>query len=404
MTVSVGLRYDRYASSLPEQGNPGTGPFATKNLYPKRNDFPVYNSWVPRFSIVYDVKGDGKLALKASYGRYRGSGGPGGSNVNPNTTKTCTYNNWDGSIPYVPIEANLSGNCSGGFGERTFGPDLDNGYMDEYSGGIELGITRDYLLRFNFVRKFDFGGTKTLNLNQPFEAYSDVRYGVDPGRDNLAGTTDDGVMEVWSIPRSYPTFSTTRERIVNLAPGEGRNQYTGLEVTFNKQLGGGWSFLASYSADFADSGNDIPQTPNALVYNWQVPRWAYSVKLNGTYDLPWGLKYGSIYTAQSGEPYSRSAQMRNALNSLVTVQVEGIAGYYDWVKIWDNRVTRVFQVNDRHTIEAAFDLFNTFNSNTVLSQGTTNGPNYGKPIQGGGFASSPILPPRIFKLGARWKF
>jgi hypothetical protein len=32
------------------------------------------------------------------------------------------------------------------------------------------------------------------------------------------------------------------------------------------------------------------------------------------------------------------------------------------------------------------------------------GPNYLKPTQGSGFASSPILPPRIFKLGVRWKF
>jgi hypothetical protein len=137
LTVNAGIRFDRYASSLPEQGNPGVGPFSTKITYPKRTDFPVYNSFVPRFSFVYDVHGDGKLALKASYGRYRGSGGPGGSDVNPNTTKTCTYNNWNGSIPYIPIEANLSGACSGGIGIRTFDADLDNGYMDEYTGGLE---------------------------------------------------------------------------------------------------------------------------------------------------------------------------------------------------------------------------------------------------------------------------
>ena len=29
MTLNVGVRYDRYSSFLPEQGNPGTGPFAT---------------------------------------------------------------------------------------------------------------------------------------------------------------------------------------------------------------------------------------------------------------------------------------------------------------------------------------------------------------------------------------
>ena len=41
MTLNVGVRYDRYSSFLPEQGNPGTGPFATKNIVPYTDDFPA---------------------------------------------------------------------------------------------------------------------------------------------------------------------------------------------------------------------------------------------------------------------------------------------------------------------------------------------------------------------------
>src|SRR5262245_7776518 len=33
LTVNLGIRYDRYSSFLPEQGNPGTGPFATRNIF-----------------------------------------------------------------------------------------------------------------------------------------------------------------------------------------------------------------------------------------------------------------------------------------------------------------------------------------------------------------------------------
>jgi outer membrane receptor protein involved in Fe transport len=75
LTLNVGLRYDRYSSWLPEQGNNGDGPYSVRLIYPERRDFPVYNSIVPRLSMVYDVKGNGKLALKLSYGRYA-SGGP----------------------------------------------------------------------------------------------------------------------------------------------------------------------------------------------------------------------------------------------------------------------------------------------------------------------------------------
>src|SRR6185295_5874129 len=44
LTLNVGARYDHYSSYLPEQGNPGTGPWSTKNLYAKRTDFPIYHT------------------------------------------------------------------------------------------------------------------------------------------------------------------------------------------------------------------------------------------------------------------------------------------------------------------------------------------------------------------------
>jgi hypothetical protein len=422
--VNAGIRFDRYSSSLPEQGNPGTGPYSTKNIYPTRHDFPVYNSWVPRFSLVYDVRGDGKLALKSSWGRYRGSGGPGGSTVNPNSTTSCTYNKWDGSIPYTPIPANLANACSGGSGIKLLDNNLQTSFTDEYTGGIELGLKKNYLVRLNFVRKFDYDGTKSLDLNQPFGAYTDIKRGLDPGRNNTSpkytiGTltnqdcdftalypcdADDAPIWAYSIPKDYPTFATTKTLTTNLDPHEGRNQFSAIEATFNKQAADKWSFLATYTADFADEGNNIPTTPNAMLYNWQIPTWRYGLRLSGTYDAPFGLKWGTTYDAQSGVLFGRSVQMRNALNNNVTVQVEGRAGFYDWIKLWDNRVSKVFRVNDKQSIEAMFDLYNTMNSNTVLSQTNTNGTSYLKPTQGGGFASSPILPPRIFKLGVRWKF
>ena len=116
--------------------------------------------------------------------------------------------------------------------------------------------------------------------------------------------------------------------------------------------------------------------------------------------------YASTYQAQEGEYYGREAQMRNALNSTVTILVEGEAGRYDWVKVWDNRISKTFEMNDRHSIEAIFNLYNTLNSSAILSQVNRNGPNYLKVLSSGQGATValPILPPRIFSLGMRWKF
>ena len=46
-------------------------------------------------------------------------------------------------------------------------------------------------LQFNYVRKIDGNGNKSLNLALPYEAYTRDATGIDPGRDNITGTADD---------------------------------------------------------------------------------------------------------------------------------------------------------------------------------------------------------------------
>jgi hypothetical protein len=52
------------------------------------------------------------------------------------------------------------------------------------------------------------------------------------------------------------------------------------------------------------------------------------------------------------------------------------------------------------------DGFNMLNSNVVLSQVNTNGPNYLKPLPSGtGAATAEAIPaPRIFRISARFLF
>lgn len=123
LTLNAGIRFDRYSSWLPEQGNPGTGPYASANIFPENRDFPVYNAWSPRVSVIYDLFGNGRTAIKASYGRYAASGsgvtaasGPVASSVNPAATRTSTYR-WNGTIPYTPNPADLQSVTGGGVGE-----------------------------------------------------------------------------------------------------------------------------------------------------------------------------------------------------------------------------------------------------------------------------------------------
>src|SRR5215475_3348019 len=209
-TLTAGVRMDRYNSWLPAQGRKGLGPagiipanFATAFNYPEigSDSFPVETRFVPRFSLAYDVKGDGKLALKASYGRYTaytsGISSPlqDASNVSPNSTTTCTYLGWNGAIPFVPTPGNYTSfSCSGGGGAGTVRSDgvafnasdastwpkrlsknLDSDYLDEFTAGADIGLNRDMTIRFSIVRKFDYARNKFVDLAQPMEAWTDER-------------------------------------------------------------------------------------------------------------------------------------------------------------------------------------------------------------------------------------
>jgi hypothetical protein len=430
LTVNAGVRYDHYSDYLPAQGNPGIGPFAAGDpFYQQITGFPVYHKLVPRISVAYDVRGDGRLAVKGSFSQYAGGSsspgsiiGTGGNSINQASVITRTYSGtqsngqpcWDGKIPYVPIPSCLS-SISGGGGQQAISPDLTTPYTSQYTASVQAGWHRDYLVGFTAVRTFDFGGANKLNLSLPYSAYTLVNCIPDPGENNGVGAyvggenPTPGQVCAYAVPKTYPTFSTVNNLYVNYAKGEGTKAYTAFETTFQKQQSRGWSVLFGYTVDFArlNNPNQSLFSPNNVLYNWEEPQWNQSIKLNGTYDVPWhGLKYSSAYQVQSGAWYGRYVNVTNLNGVTSAVQVEQHQARYPFVKLWDQRVSKLFKIGDRQTVEGMFDLYNTLNANTILSQQTTNGPTFGQPFStgGGSLSAAPILPARIFKLGVRWRF
>jgi hypothetical protein len=305
------------------------------------------------------------------------------------TITNCSNGSWD------PVTRTLVANA---FTTKFATLGLDASYLDEYTAGLEIGFSRDYSMRFNVIRKFDFPGTKTYDLAEPFAAYTDLRTYADPGPNGITGDADDTgeTLYIWSVPESYPTQGQTDDLINNLRDGEGRDQFTAYEVTFAKQYSNGWSALAGFTMDMAHENDNDSENPNDLFYRFDEPYWRQAIKLNGTYQLPWGLMWAGTFSAQSGNWYDRTVERENALGDDVEVTIERRVGRHPWVNLWDNRISKRFQIGDRHSIEGTFDLFNTLNVNTITSWEEASGRNYHRP--------SNWIVPRIFKLGVKYKF
>ena len=419
-TLNVGVRYDRYSSFLPEQGNPGTGPFATPNIFPYQGEsnYPIYSTFVPRVSAVYDLTGEGRVALRASYGRYVGGSsgasanpGPGATDVNPNAIITTTYSNWDGRIPYVPVPANLTSTTGGGTQTRRSISNLNGPFVDEYTAGLDLGLSRVMTLQFNYVRKIDGNAQPDA---QPGTAVRGLHGGDDrrrsrtgqphrhcrrSGADRLLGAA-----HVADVRAEHRTQSRRRA---------GNNRYHAFGLTLNKQMSDKYSFLVAFDTDYRDLRDNAPRNPNEALYGPQngnisgsntgtgqyqfnTTSWNYAVRLSGIYQLPWGITYSSSFTAQSGDYFFREVQIRDALNTQVAIRINPQADRYEWTKLWDNRFAKRFKTWGSQSIEGTFDLFNSLNVNTVTAQTNRNGATYLQPTE--------IIAPRVFRLGVRYRF
>jgi hypothetical protein len=371
LTVNVGLRYDWASSFLPPQGNTGEGPFSKQFLISEKQNyivnpkfdgngydiknitgpgdkvtFPSYNLWSPRLSFAYDVSGNGRLAIKGSFGRYVGmtSGvnsqpapGENSSGVNPNSTQTCTYNGWKGDIPASSAnyfgpdgimgtadDVGLSSSCAktafvGGqvipAATYHFDPNLKPSYVTEYTAGLEYGINRDYAVRVSVQRKFERNGNKTISVLKPYSAYTDLVCAPDPGRDGVLSianggkatlangdpnnSSDDnpvGPVCYYSVPSKLPggaantAFNATNTlfQATDQSNHEGNSAYTAYTLTFNKNYSNNYQLVASYDVDMAHTVNNNPDTPNAVLSNGRSApiTWSNSFKLSGIYGVP----------------------------------------------------------------------------------------------------------------------
>ena len=64
---TAAIRFDSFLPYYEEQGKSGAGPFQEVVTYPGFS-FHRLNGFVPRVSMVYDVFGTGRTAIKAAYG------------------------------------------------------------------------------------------------------------------------------------------------------------------------------------------------------------------------------------------------------------------------------------------------------------------------------------------------
>ncbi|HEY2431410.1 MAG TPA: carboxypeptidase regulatory-like domain-containing protein [Vicinamibacterales bacterium] len=394
VTLSLGVRLDRYQPILPDQEGP------TGQTFPAIDPVLTFSNWGPRVGMSTDLTGDGKTVLKLQYGRFWVYPAPiFTAAVNPNAS------GWSQTYLWTS-DANANGRwdrgeegrliaVSGGSSTTRLDPDISNTSVDQGSAYLEREVAPNVALRTGVVlnaRRQPYG---TINVSRLLAAYSVPVAIVDPGPDGQLGSADDGgTLNAYNL--SAAALSAAPVNLTTNLPDSNSEYYT-WEITATKRQTGRWSLLASFTETWSHeaalgTGNDF--TPNALINasGTQVRFKTWQAKLNGTVNLPWGLRVVPVMRHQSGQPFARTfVQVLNYGSA--TIKAEPItASRTPDITLLDVRTEKVFRINTVR-LTGFFDVYNLLNTNAEQTLSTSSGGSWLRPTA--------ITGPRILRIGAR---
>ncbi len=409
LTMSGGLRYDRYHGWLPEQEQLAArvGPVSVPaEIFPETH-FYTWNLFAPRLGVVYDLTGDGKTVLKGNYGFFWHNPGVDVSSLaNPNTTAkagTYSWNDANGDRKWQPGEEGATPTSLVLKGAVSLDPNIKSPYTHEASLFLERQVGESIGIRTGFVYKTedDLLSSATVGTYQPgrpLSAYSVPFPFTDIGADGLSGTSDDRQITLLGMPTSQGGNFPTNAVVMNLLDAYGA--FKTVEASVTKRHGNRWSgqigFGYTWTTNFPEG---YPQNPNRPgVYD----RTGWGLKALGSYDAPYGFRITPLLRHQSGVQFARQISVPASAATAFGLTLPASTYYAedasarreDNIWVFDVRAEKTLNLTSRMKIRAFLDLFNITNSHASEAITRTTGANFLRPAA--------ILAPRTARLGFRF--
>jgi hypothetical protein len=410
LTLTLGVRYDYFADSFPEQV---VGPAL---LAPNRNiTFPEQDnvSWhdfTPKSGAVYDLFGNGKTAVKVSVNKYL-QGMLSGVSTTPNpvsTIITTTTRSWtDANRNYIPdcdlTNPALQDNRATGadfcaamanpnFGKVVTGATFDpaalrgwakRNYNWEFSAGVQQRLAARVSAEVSYFRRWYGNFTVTDNLVTAPSDYSpfNVTAPSDLRLPNGGGYIVSGLYDL-----NPDKFGVAAQNFVTLSDKYGGQieHWNGVDVNLSARLQSGVLVQGGVSTGRTTIDNCEVATgldnPSSL-YCHVDTAFLTQVKALGSYLIPRAKVQVSV-TVQS-LPGPEILANYTALNAIVVPSLgRNLSGnapnvtvnlvspgtmYGERVNQVDLRFGKVLSFGRTRTA-VNLDLYNAFNANPVLSQ------------------------------------
>jgi len=402
LTLNIGLRFDRQEGVIPKQGEDRS--YEPSRVLEKFKPL-IWNTLSPRLGVSYDITGDGKTVLKASYGRfYIANILQWFVTVNPNSyVQRRYYLNSDWSLGRMYSFSATAG--------AQMDPDIKSPYLDEIVVGIQREVIPDLSFSLSFIKKWDRALMEDVSMQAlDVEAIKD-------GKFNWSYYTPVTTVDPYN-GKTVTFYEKSRDLVEEnffiTNPEPAKRDYTGFEVVLNKRFSHNWQAMVSYvyakstgliGTDFDDSWSGQPYFDNPNAHINAIGRFPFErrhqFKVHGTFRAPFGILISTYYRALAGRRYTRVIRSEdlgldlNQGNVSILAEERGSRGL-PWLHQWDMRVEKQFKIKDMFRLGLIADVFNVLNLNTATSVETISSSTAFTFEEVDG-----ILDPRVVRLGIR---
>ena len=425
LTVNVGVRFDYINMGIPEQIEPDRR-FVGARTFAAIPDIVSWKDLSPRLGVSYDLRGDGRTAIKWNMSRFiEAQAANFIQAINPTRARAVaqTDRDWNDSVGpgagnYLPdcdlVSPLANGECGAqlnpSFGAAgsppiRYDPEAVNGwgtrgYNWETMTGIQHQLSDEVSVEASYHRRW-FGNFRandyTLATPSDYTNYS-VSAPVDA---RLPGGGGALITDLYDINSTALRADTTIRRQQDF--GDAQTQvFDGVDTAVNFRFEGGATLQGGSSTGRVKTNACfVVDDPQALRHCEVTPPFQTQVKFAGVYPLPWGdVMTSATYQTLVGTeilanwtipastiPSELGARPKNPSIPLVSPGTL----YGDRLHQVDFRISKIFRFLDQGRVQGMVDIYNMFNTNPVLRQNNTFGPAWQGPIT--------ILTGRLLKFG-----
>ncbi len=450
LTLNIGVRWDYYKSSYTDvhlrsdcqwcgyfyQGQTLGGstlavnPTLVNGTFPGRTVSTFPHQIAPRIGIAYDLTGQGHTVLKLYWGQYYSYPSTNIADaVDPLQSSSATFT-WinPNNLPFnVSQIGNIVGSPSVPQGS-TVQPGLQDPRFDDMGGFIQHQISNTLSVEGGFIFRELHHDFETINLALPASAFTlQKTVTVNTAWDQTTGAvTGTQQLTVWDVPTSLIKASQNQYS----SPAGNNSVYRNFEFTINKRLSHRFTAVGNFywthttaniggtcsscGAGAMSSGGaptiGVATNPDQLINSHQSYN-SWTSHVDGSYEGPWGIRISPVLRMQEGAPITQTVPVTGLNIGTIYVPLAPTGKFRNPdLYVFDTRLQKDLRFGERYRLSVMFDAFNIFNSNAAnavspVVQRKSLTPAAPPVAFYNGFESpTTILPPRVFRIGARFSF